>query len=372
METIINKNDLLHAINRIETIVPAREIRPAVANILMEGKDDKIILTTTDFEMNYRNKITAQIIKPGKASLPAKKLSQTLKEMRGEMISITLDKENKVTIKKAGENSKAEVTIIASNIEDFPEIEFPKINQFIQLSASSLLKMIKKIDYAMAEEDARYIFNGLYMNYKDDEFVMVATDGRRLSICKKKEEAKLSLHNGIIIPHKSIREIKKILEGIENINIYYNKEDQKLFLNDHSLYFSTRLIEGQYPDYKQVIPDKNKYTINIEKEEFLKVLRLNAVLAAEPSKQVLLNFKKGELMMSASTPDIGKVHDSISLSEYNGENFNIALNSKYLFDVINNIEAEKIKIELVAENSPMVILDPEFSDFKALIMPMKI
>lgn len=375
MEFIVNKQELAKVLSIVTSITSTREIGNYTGNILIEANEEGFLsLTAVDQEKALSDKFPSVIIKKGSVLLPAKKIFELVKEFRYDTMKFIVNEDYKVFIQNGNEELekkyKTNIEIMGKSPEEFP-IPF-NINDldFVSLDPKIIIEMIEKVSYAAAVDDARVIFNGIFIEFKDDLLHFVATDGRRLSLIKRKEKNFLKSDN-IILPSRSIKEIMKLISNAETMEIAHNAKENQIYLRINEIYFLTQLIEGTFPDYNAVIPKNNPYKVELNREDFINAIRQAMVFAPEPNKQIRLNFKKNLLMIESSTPELGKVEDGIECV-YEDEPMVIGFNSKYLLDVLESLQSKNILFTFKTPDSPAIIYDPEDSDFLAIIMPMKL
>lgn len=370
MKFIINKQNFLKALSSIEGIISSREIRSPVGNVLIEARKDGVDLTSTDLEMTLKTSTDANVLEPGQILLPARKLSQTIREFRYENIELHVD-DVKVRIHDADSKGKTEIQMMGSPADEF-QIKLNQENlSFASLPAAVIAEMIDKTSYAVAEEDSRFAFNGLFIEDREDKLIAVGTDGRRLSLVTRSMGEKVDTGGGIIVPVKAVRELRKLLAASDEFAMAVEKGENTVHFRLKDIIFITRLIDSNYPDYNQVIPKKAEHVILVNTEEFRLAIKQASVLAAEPSRQIQLSFEKGEVRVTASTPDLGSVDDTVACS-YDGEPLTIAFNSNFLMDVLGIIKSEQVELHLSSSSAPAVLADIDDRDFKAVIMPMRL
>jgi DNA polymerase-3 subunit beta len=360
------------ALQQIDNIIPAREIRSVVSNFLLEAKDNQLTLTATDLEMSIQTHLEAKVDVPGKMTLPARKLSETVRVYQSETLPFSVDENYSATLIDSVGSSKTTITINGQSSDEYPVIPWPEDGEYTSIPAGALIVMIRKTSYAIAEEDARYMFNGLYMQSNKKSLTFVATDGRRLSKIDRKFDSNLPFDKkGIIVPGKAVRELLKILDHEAVCDISFNEAEQKLNFKLGNIRLQTRLIDANFPDYKQVIPAQVGSEVLIDRTAFETSIRKVAVMAIDASRQIQLDVSSNTIHLKAATPDLGKGDNTLAC-QYNGENITIAFNSIYLLDVLKVIEADEIKLGFTSASSPAIIYDSTDSDFLAVVMPMKI
>lgn len=369
MKFIINKQNFLKALSTIEGIISAREIRSSIGNVLIESTSTGIDLTSTDLLMTLKTSVEANIVEPGNVMLPGRMLSQAIRSFRYENIEFTETNEQ-VKIHDADNKGKTEIEIMSTPADEF-QVKISSSNfDFVPLPPTMISEMIDRCVYAVAEDDSRYAFTGLYVENKEGRLIVVGTDGRRLSVVTRAIPEPIKINEGIIIPVKTIRELRKLLTASDQLSIANDADENTILFKLKDSIFISKLVESKYPDYTQVIPKKSEYTIRLNKEDFRLAIKQASVLAAEPSRQIQLSFEKGQVKIQSSTPDVGRVEDTIACS-FEGEPFTIAFNSNFLTDVLSVIKSEQVELQVSSSSAPAVIVDTDDADFKAVIMPMR-
>lgn len=373
MKFHVKTNDFQKAISMVESIVPTREVKSSLSNILIEAEENRIFLSATDLDISIKTSLAANVLSSGHGSIPAKQLGNIVKTINFPETSIEFkwDEEENLRTIITDAQEKVDFKMVINGYEEEEQKKIPKIEdtQKQEFPANIISQMIKKTFHAVAVEDTRYVFNGLFFSATKDTLTVVATDGRRLAKIQRKLENSFPFEKGIIIPHKAVREIIKILENAETVNLRHIQD--QLYVSDGKSELLCKLIEGNYPDYDAVIPKSSKHSARINKEEFSVALRQALIVAEEPSHQVRLTFQKDKLNINSSDP--GTTEASISLNvDYTGDDLTIAFKGDYLVDLTRVIEAQEIEIRFNNPNSPALFFDLADSQFVSVIMPMKI
>ena len=371
MNFTIKKNVFQTGLTQIENIISIREIRSVLSNILIDAKKDSITLTSSDYELILSTTIPAKIQSPGKIMLPAKKLNQIINQLKTDEVSFIADENKKIEIKDSKLKSSAKITLIGLDGNEYPISDLKYDNNYHKIPSKLLLDAFHCTSYAMAKDDPRYVFNGMYIEPKGNDITFVCTDGRRLSLTKKTLPEPISLSEPIILPNKVIRELQRIINEEEFIYIAYDDKNKKIHFKVSDTYLLSKLIDGNFPDYKKVIPKDIKYKFLINLEEFENSLQTVSIMAIEPSRQVRFNFKPNELQLIASTPDIGEAEAYVSLN-YNEEEINTSFNSNYIKETLKAIKEEDFFIGISSYSSPIVIQRKQDENFISVIMPMKV
>ena len=371
MQITIDKKKFQKALTYVESVISIREIRSTLSNFLLEAVGDTLKITASDLEIVLSTSVDAVITKEGSITVPARKFTQVVNEMQNDKILLTANDDFSIKINVVSEHSNAEIKLMGTSADEYPKMSEIPLDNYTKIPIALLLEMFNLTSYSMAKEDARHVFNGLYVISDGKKVTCVTTDGRRLATVENDFEEFTPLNEGVIIPFKTIKEIERIGDTEKDCYIAYSETDKRIFFNLGNVHLSSKLIDGRFPDYKQVIPDTTGHDLILKKDLFEKVTRQVAVMAAEPSRQIRYTFHKNQLMVDASTPDLGEANDSIPI-EYEGEDMTIALNSKYVMDVLRVIQTEEIILGITSANSSTVMRKPNDTNFTAVIMPMKL
>ena len=373
MEIKVKKNHFLKGLSKVENIISVREIRSAISNVLIEAKDDNVTLTASDFEITISTIMPAEIIKTGTIAIPARKLNQIISELQAEDISLSVTENNNIKINSASKETNSRFSIMGFSAEDYPVMPSIPNDNYKEIPKDIVIEMFNHVAYAMAKEDARYVFNGLYIMPEGKVCNFIATDGRRLSLIRKEFPLETPIiEEAIILPHKTVREIQKLSDEDGDLSLAYDKLDKRPYFKLGNTTITSKLIDGNFPDHKQVIPQRIEHNILINKEAFENCIRQVAVMATEPTRQIRFNFEKNRLYLHASTPDLGEADNNLEIDYDSEEKIETAFNSRYIMDVLKVVETENIVFGISSSASPASIQKPGDKDFMAIIMPMKI
>ena len=363
MKITCPREKLLAAMSHIQGAVSPRTTLPILANVLLEAEKDTLILTATDLDIGIQYRIPVTVSKSGATTLPGRRLFGITKELPEDSIEIEVSPNN-VTAITCG---SAYFRVVGLSREEFPKLpEFPKAKTF-ELPQILLREMITKTSYAMCRDESRYVLNGIYLIIKANKVIMVATDGRRLAFIEKHVDLPKDTDIEAIIPAKAVQELTKLLEAEGTVNVALAK-NQIAFKLPNCILIS-RLIEGNFPNYKQVIPKGLEQKISINKNELLAAVKRSTLITNERSNSIKLNLGSQRLVISANTPDVGESRESINIP-YEGKEIEIAFNPLFVIDVLRNLEDQEIILEITDGVNPGIIRNgPEFL---YVIMPMRL
>ena len=369
MKIHTTKDSLLKGIQIVQNAVSSKNTLPILSHILIDAKKNEIHLTATDLEIGISVKVEGEIIEEGAFTVPARKFSEIVKELPlNTAIHISLKKGQSIHI----EAGKSYFKLMGLAREDFPQL--PEVPQgsgrgsdCVKLPQKKLKNMIQLTSFAMSHDESRYVLNGILFSFKEKILKMVATDGRRLAIIQKEIADMGSLKKDLIIPMKTIQELNRNL-GEEGDVFFYFKNNQ-LLINLGQIYITSRLIEGEYPNYEQVIPKKIKEELNLNTQDFLQATRRASILTSQDSQSVKINIIKDRMIITKSTPDLGEAREELEV-DYKGGEFVIGFNPGFLIDVLKNVEEENVQFSFIDPEKPAVIKSGD--DYTYIVLPMQV
>lgn len=372
MKFTVNTTEFLKAINAVDGVISVREIKSALSNLKIQTGESEVFLSATDLEIAIKTSVASSIQQKGAASLPAKQLSSIFKNLNFETTNLTTSdssdsSETLITDASGKMDTKFRVNGIDSeDIKTIPKVDDSSIVEF---PCQTIREMFRKTSYAMAIEETRFVFNGLFLKPNDTDLIVVGTDGRRLSKIVRKFPKQFPFKNGVIIPHKAVREMLKMMEGKETAKIGFIEE--QIYVSSGNIELLFKLIDGNYPDYDQVIPKQSSNSVRVIKSDFLTFLKQALISAEEPSKQIRLSFSSGNMNISSSNPGTMMFDHNMPI-DYSGDSITIAFKGDYLNDVVKAVDDPEVIFEFTTSSAPVVFKDPSDSDFVSVIMPMKL
>lgn len=363
MKIAATKEALLEGLQRIQNVVSTRPTLPVLTNALMEADENGLRLTTTDLEVGIRCRIDARVERGGAITLPARKLVSIIRELPNSEIIIEVDSKNAASIRCGASYFK----IFGLPREEYPS--FPVFNepQSLSIKQSELKDGLRKTSYAISGDEARYVLNGILFSLADNKLTLVATDGRRMALFDSDLEFPQSHERDFILPTKAVTELQRLLADEGEVVISTSENLVSFELNGAQLV--SKLVEGTYPNYRQVIPGEATERVTIEREALYNCVRRVSLLSTDKTSSVRLSLTKNNLDISANTPDVGEAKESMSIP-YRGRDLTIAFNPEFLMDPLRNLPNDEIFLELIDEMSPGVIKIP--TPFLYVIMPMRV
>jgi DNA polymerase-3 subunit beta len=348
---------------------------PILSNILIEAKQEVVEIVATDLEIGMRGLYKATVEKPGGVTVSARKLYEIIKELAVSEIEITSGDNNWTTI-QAG---KSQFKIVGLPSTDYPALPTIEREGLIPLAGAGFLELIRKTLFAAGDNDARYILNGLLVTLITSEkktiLRLVGTDGHRLAVAEQ-EVGKAGAKGApqeikAIIPKKAAHEMQRLLEeGGEGEPLIGFTKNLMIFRKS-GLLLTSRLMEGNYPNYQQVIPKESGGKIGVNRSELESALRRVSVLSRDKASAVKVSFASGQMTLFSSNPDFGEATEELA-ARYEGEALNTGFNARYLLDVLGVMDGETISLQMDNPLSPCLIQESDSPGFKCVVMPIKI
>ncbi len=366
MKIIVSKEEILAKLSNIQNIVEKRNTMPVLSHFLLDAGKQGSHIIATDLDTALKEPLQAKVEKEGKICVPARKMFEIVREVEGELTFESVD-DQWLKLKAGASNFR----LACLPSKEFPAWPGMEDMEEISMNAGVLAEVIEKTVYAAGESDTRYTLNGLLFHVTSgSKLTVVGTDGHRLALIKRditgspKEERKL------IIPRKAASELGKLLDRYEeNVTVTLGRNHILFTIGD--MQFLTRLIEGTYPNYEQVIPSGNEKKILVQRDAFAKTTRRVAIMSRERSNAIKVDLSEGMIALTSSNPDLGEAHDEIMV-EYKGENLSLGFNARYLLDILEVMASERVSLEMQAPLSPVLVREENDENYRCVIMPMRI
>jgi DNA polymerase III subunit beta len=368
MKLKITRDNLQQGLAAVGASIPTRTTLPVLSNILIDVSEDSIAMSGTDLDIAVSVTVPADVDEPGSLTVPAKKLQELARELP----------EHPVRITAKGDRLELSCGRATFKLNGMPRDEFPTFptvdfNDAWTIQGKLLHDLIHQTSFAVSTEESRPILNGVLWQLGADEMRMVATNGHRLARMKVSSTAKGAPQADLIVPPKALAQVQRLFSGDDEIEVA-RSENHIGFRKDGTHVF-TRLIEGPYPNYEQVIPkDNDKFAI-ADRNQLVQALRRMAVVASDQTHRVRLGFTSNTVRFSVETPDLGEAHEDLEV-EYAGETMDIGFNASYLLEVLRYMPTEEVRLTFKAPERAATIEPanaPEGSpDYLCLVMPLRL
>lgn len=367
MKFSIAKDQLIAGLQAVQNVVGSRTTLPVLSNVLLRAVEGRLELTASDLDVTISCSVTAQVIRGGATTLPVKKLFGIVRELGTGELDLEVDEKNACSLRAGASFFK----IHGLPAEDFPPLPNFEERHVVVVPQDKIKGMLKRTAFAASTDETRYVLNGILFNLREQKLTLVATDGRRLALTDEEVEAPQDGQLEMIIPIKTINELNRLLAGNGTVEIRASANQAAITLKDEAgftVLVISKLVEGNYPNYRQVIPAECRERIPLMREEFLQALRRAEIMTSEKSNSVKLSFSKNSVAITANTPDVGEARETMAIN-YKGHDFAVAFNPGYLMDPLKALDQDEIFFELSDELSPGVVKIN--GPFLYVIMPMR-
>lgn len=366
MKFTISREVLLQPLSQVIGVVERRQTLPVLANFMLSARDGRLTVTGTDMEVELISSVAADVSMEGEITVPARKLLDIVKALPdGSKISFTMV-DDKATL-SAGRSRFTLATLPAS---EFPATDQVETLENISVAESVLKKMMDKTSFAMANQDVRYYLNGLLFDFSGEQLKAIATDGHRLAICDLNSPVSISSDRQLIVPRKGVMELSRMLSGEDDaVTLAIGRNHVRLVKGDTT--FTSKLIDGRFPDYKAVIPVGADKQMLVDKNLFIEALQRAAILSNEKYKGVRLEAAGSTIKIIAHNPQHEEAVEEIE-AELNFDRLAVGFNVTYLLDALVAIDTERVSLELRDANSSCLVSAPDSDVNRHVVMPLKL
>lgn len=366
MKTIINREDLLTPLQQVIGAVERRQTLPILGNVLLKSNSAGLTITATDLEIEMVSQVTSDTEGDFQTTIPARKLLDICKALPDKSdIEFNIE-DGRVTL-NSGRSRFALASLPAA---DFPGLDEIDEQQSFDIPQGQLKSLFDSTAFAMAQQDVRYYLNGILVEISPDLLKLVATDGHRLALSEYKSDINVSSAKQIIIPRKGVLELSRLLDNSDspaNVTLSQNH----IRVKAGPLIFTSKLIDGKFPDYKRVIPVDGNRVMEVNREALKHSMNRIAILSNEKYRGIRLTLSAGNLSIQANNPDQEEAEEGITVT-YSDADMEIGFNVTYLIDVLNVLDSENVFVKLKDANSSCIISDSEDSSSLYVVMPMRL
>jgi DNA polymerase-3 subunit beta len=373
MKFKINRDHFANGLAQVLNVVGSKATMPILSNVLIEAEKDQISLTTTNLDLGIRCRIKAEVKETGAVTLPVKRLASIVRELPNVDVSVDASPNHQVKLSSGGSTFR----IMGIGRDDFPPLpEFGDEKAFT-LEQAELNSMLRSVSYAQSADETRYILNGVYFNFRDGKLSLVATDGRRLAVISKEMTVPAGSAGAIILPAKTVAELSRLLDKGEKVKVNFNERrcafqiatDKDTSGLTDSVYLYSKVVEGSYPNYQQVIPKETHQRIKLERELLLQCVHRAALVCSEKANSVRIKLTGNLLEITAQSPDFGEAHEPMAIG-YSGPDLQVAFNPAFLMDPLKALTRDEVFFEIKDEVSPGVFKTVD--SFICVIMPVRL
>ena len=374
MKFRINKDHFSNGLQQVLNIVGSRSTMLILNNVLLEAKEDHVTLTTTNLDLGIQCQIKADVSEQGNTTLPVRKLAMIVRELPKDEVHVEVNDENLAQINSGGSDFK----IMGMAADEFPPLPTFENRNVFELSQTDFVSMLKSVSYAQSSDENRYILNGVYLKFEDEKLTFVATDGRRLALTAVEMVTGDENDGSLILPAKTVAELERLMGKGEKVKIAFDNRQAAFEINlddagdsglvDH-LYLVSKIVEGNYPNYHQVIPKETEHRVKIERELMLDCIHRAALVTSDKSNSVKLKMSQNLLEIYASSPEYGESHESMAIA-YDGPEVQVSFNPHFLMEPLKALTKDEIFFEFKDHLSPGTF--KTLDNFLCVVMPLRL
>lgn len=371
MELRIERDTLFRAVSRIQSIIEKRSNMPILSAVLLSTEENGVLLSATDLEISFQQKLPAEVLNSGSLAISGRKLFEIVKESKGDSIYIKEKENNWAFIS----DDRAKFNLACLSPDEYPMFVAPEDVAFVDVDAAILREMIGKTIYAVTMEDAGFKLSGIFTEKithgGKDYLRMVATDGHRLSMIDKElpHVENLKLENGVMIPKKGMNELSKLATSDDVIKIGFRQNNSVAKIGDALIVI--RLLESKFPDYNAVLPKKPQHAVKLNRDVLIDGMKKMTILSDESYRGVKIKLGEDVMELVSINPDIGDVQESLSV-EYKEEPLELGFNARYFIDILQNMDSEEVTLGFLDSSSPCLVSGEGDAGFLGLVMPMRL
>jgi len=366
MKFTIDRESLLKPLQQVIGVVERRQTLPVLGNVLIVADDRGLQITATDLEVEIQARASVEIDEGGEITLPARKLVDICKALPENAKIQFAFTDQKARIK----SGRSRFTLATLPAADFPVVEEIKSDCQFTVAQEKLKEAIERTQFSMAQQDVRYYLNGLMLEIDNGLLRTVATDGHRLALCHTEVNIAVSQSRQVIVPRKGIQELQRLLDTSgEPVQVEVGVNHIRLRGAD--MCFTSKLVDGRFPDYERVVPKNGDKKVVADRELFRQALSRASILSNEKYRGIRLNLHKNNVKIQAHNPEQEEADEEFEV-DYQGGDLEIGFNVTYLLDVLSSVRSDNVEITLSDSNSSCLIRQPGTEQFRYVVMPMRL
>ncbi|MGB5345415.1 MAG: DNA polymerase III subunit beta [Woeseia sp.] len=356
---------LLKPLQAVIGVVERRQTMPILANVLLVAKNGQLSITATDLEVELVATANVEIDNGGEVTVPGRKLLDICRALP-EGAKISINQTGEKLLVRSGRSRFSLTTLPAA---EFPTVDDIDATQSIDVPQSTLIRLLDKTHFSMAQQDVRYYLNGLLLETGDKYLRAVATDGHRLALCQQELSGPKLKQQQVIVPRKGVLELQRLLDGEGAVTLQLGSNHVRIQLD--TIRFTSKLIDGRFPEYERVIPQDTSNKLSADRASLKGALQRTAILSNEKYRGIRLLIRDSGVTIQAHNPEQEEAEEELEV-EYSGEDIEIGFNVNYLLDALNAIEADKVTVSVQDSNSSCLLREPDSDDCRFVVMPMRL
>lgn len=367
MKLTISKETLLDQLTHVVGAVEKKHTSKILENILISATENNLKLVGTDLEIEMSSEFPTQAEEIGQITAPARKLFEICKALPADCFVMFETEGDRLHIK--GLRSRFELATLPA--DEYPLLDDIPIQNEITIPEKDLKTLLEKVSFSMANQDVRYYLNGLLLEFNNNKLLSVSTDGHRLAISEFHTENSTDTALKIIVPRKGILELTRLLDNTSELPVTLQISDNHIRVNKDNIRFTSKLIDGKYPDYQAAIPANSNHTIELDRDQFKSTLARVSILSNEKFRGIRLRLLDGTMTLHSNNPENESAEEEIDIN-YSGELFEIGFNVTYLLEAVNHLEGDIVYLELSTPDSSALLLSPEDPLTRYVVMPIRL
>lgn len=356
---------LLQPLQAVIGVVERRQTMPILSNVLLVARDRMLSITATDLEVELVAQTELDVETGGEITVSGRKLLDICRALPDDAIVEINASADKLHVR----SGRSKFTLATLPATEFPTIEDIKAGQTIQLPQAVLIRLIEKTHFSMAQQDVRYYLNGMLLETSGKHVRTVATDGHRLALCEAELDGDAMVEQQIIVPRKGVLELQRLMNGEGMLNIELGPNHLRIQLD--GIRFTSKLIDGRFPEYERVIPKDSTNELRADREILRAALQRTAILSNEKYRGIRLIIRDGGIVLQAHNPEQEEAEEELEVS-YSGDDIEIGFNVNYLLDALGAVDGDTVTLSVQDSNSSCLIRDPASDDCKFVVMPMRL
>ncbi|HSH74691.1 MAG TPA: DNA polymerase III subunit beta [Longimicrobiales bacterium] len=366
MNFTITRQNLHNGLAAVSASIPSKTTLPVLSNILFEAREDGVWMSGTDLDVSVRVRVMAEVEQEGRLTAPGKKLQEIARELPDQQVSVTT-RGDQIELRCGRSHFK----LNGLPAEEFPTLAEVDFSSGLSVTGSNLNSLIQHTSFAVSTEESRPILNGVLWELRDGEMKMVATNGHRLARMGVRVAPTGTPSADFIVPPAALSQVQRLFKGDEEIQVARSENHLGFRASATEVY--TRLIEGTYPNYDQVIPRDNDKVAIIDKKAFESAVRRMAVVASDQTHRIRLKFEPGRVHLNVLTPDLGEGHDELEIG-YEGAELEIGFNANYLLEVLRYMPSDEVNVSFKAPERAATLepVGDDAPDYLCLVMPLRL
>lgn len=366
MKFTCERDIIMKEISIASEIISSRNALSILSNVLLQAENNELILRATDLKVGFETKIPVEVNEPGTTTVFCDKFLGILRSLPSGDVEFEQEESDRFVIRPLFKKIDFKLKSIGS--DKYPEVQLAPSESYFEFSQKELMEMITQTIFAVSDDETRYFMNGVFLENTNGQLVMVATDGRRLSFINHAAASTIPEFSGVIVPPKILNLIRKLASGEGSVQLAV--AEKNVFVQFENQRISSALIEGQFPNYRRVIPDEQQYQVMVRRDELQEALKRVSLLV-EKSRRVYLTVSNEGITLRSEESDIGQATEEISC-EYDGPETTLALNFTYLMDPLRVLDTEEISLNFTESNKAITIHPEPHADYFHIVMPMQL